>query len=123
MSYIPGMNEKPVHGAISAFCPYYTKAIEIIGRRWTGAIIRSMLAGSTRFSDILCTVPQLSDRLLSERLKELEAEGIVLRTVVPSTPVRIEYRLTDKGQGLGSVVSVVGEWAERWIAPSVAESR
>jgi DNA-binding HxlR family transcriptional regulator len=114
------MNENSVHGSISAYCPYYTRAIEIIGRRWTGAIVRSLLAGSTRFSDILGTVPELSDRLLSERLKELEAEGIVRRTVLPSTPVRIEYRLTDKGKALGSVVSVVGEWAERWIALPVA---
>lgn len=114
------MNENSAQDAISAYCPYYTKAIEIIGRRWTGAIVRSLLAGSTRFSDILGTVPELSDRLLSERLKELEAEGIVRRTVVPSTPVRIEYRLTDKGKALGSVVSVVGEWAERWISLPVA---
>jgi len=111
------MKETSAHATISPYCVYYTKAIEIIGRRWTGAILRAMLAGSTRFSDILYTVPELSDRLLSERLKELEAEGIVRRTVLPSTPVRIEYRLTDKGQALGSVVSVVAEWAETWVAP------
>lgn len=117
------MNAHSVSSTITPFCPYYTRAIEIIGRRWTGAIIRSLLAGSTRFSDILGTVPELSDRLLSERLKELESEGIVLRTVLPSTPVRIEYRLTEKGQALGSVVSVVAEWAERWIAPATTSPR
>ena len=99
---------------ITPFCPAYSKAIEIIGRRWTGSVIRSMLAGASRFSEILAAVPGLSDRLLSERLKELELEGIVERTVVPSTPVRIEYRLTEKGQGLASVVRSVNEWAEAW---------
>lgn len=113
------MIENAGEGPISPFCRDYTKAIEIIGRRWTGAIVRAMLSGCTRFSDILCTVPHLSDRLLSERLKELEAEGIVRRTVVPSTPVRIEYRLTEKGESLGSVVSVVGAWAERWAASPI----
>ena len=99
---------------IAAFCPAYTRAIEIIGRRWSGAIIRSMLAGATRFSEILAAVPGLSDRLLSERLKELEAEGIVMRSVAPTTPVRIEYSLTEKGRGLASVVRAVADWVEEW---------
>ena len=104
--------EKPQ--ALAAFCPAYTRAIEIIGKRWTGAILRAMLAGSTRFGEILAAVPNLSDRLLSERLKELESEGIVRRTVTPCTPVRIEYSLTDKGRALGTVVHAVVEWAEQW---------
>ncbi len=108
------MSEKTGPAALTPFCPAYSKAIEIIGRRWSGSIIRSMLAGASRFGEILAAVPGLSDRLLSERLKELELEGIVERTVVPSTPVRIEYRLTQKGQGLGSVVRSVNEWAETW---------
>ena len=98
----------------TAFCPAYTRAIEIIGRRWTGAIIRSMLAGRTRFSEILAAVPGLSDRLLSERLKELENEGVITRSVTPSTPVRIEYSLTEKGRALGSVVHAVADWVETW---------
>jgi len=100
---------------MSAFCPAYTHAVEVIGRRWSGAIIRSMLAGSTRFTEILATVPELSDRLLSQRLKELEQEGIVERKVTPSTPVRVEYILTEKGRSLGSVVHAVAEWAEAWV--------
>ena len=106
------------------FCPTYTRAIEIIGRRWTGAIVRSMLAGATRYSEILAAVPGLSDRLLSERLKELEAEGIVVRRVTPSTPVRVEYTLTDKGRGLAAVVRSVADWAEQWgpAAPAEAET-
>ena len=108
------MNAQARKQTITPFCPAYRKAIEIVGRRWTGSIIRSMLAGASRFSEILGAVPGLSDRLLSERLKQLELEGIVERTVVPSTPVRIEYRLTGKGQGLASVVRSVNEWAETW---------
>ena len=100
---------------LTPFCASYTQAIEIIGRRWTGAIVRSMLAGTGRFSEILAAVPGLSDRLLSERLKELELEGIVERTVVPSTPVRIEYSLTEKGKGLAAVVHAVSDWVEAWV--------
>jgi DNA-binding HxlR family transcriptional regulator len=100
--------------ALTPFCAAYTRAIEIIGRRWTGAILRSMLAGSTRFSTILADVPGLSDRLLSERLKELESEGIVERRVKPSTPVLVTYSLTDKGRSLGTVVHAVAQWAEAW---------
>lgn len=74
-----------------------------------------MLSGTSRFSEILAQVPGLSDRLLSERLKELEQEGIVERRVTPSTPVRIEYVLTDKGRELGAVVRAVAGWAETWV--------
>lgn len=107
---------------ITAFCPAYSKAIEIIGRRWSGSIIRSMLAGAARFSEVLAAVPGLSDRLLSDRLKELEIEGIVARTVVPSTPVRVEYRLTEKGLGLAAVVRSVDDWAANW-GPAEAEGQ
>lgn len=105
---------------ITGFCPLYHRAIEIIGRRWTGVIIRALLAGATRFSEIRTTVPGLSDRLLSERLKELEAQGIVERSVLPRTPVRIEYRLTPKGEALASVVAAASAWAEEWLAPQTA---
>ena len=88
----------------------------MLGRRWTGAIVRTMLAGSIRFSDVLGQVPGLSDRLLSERLRELEAEGIVLRTVYPETPVRVEYGLTGKGRELEAIVRALDGWAERWAA-------
>ena len=98
-----------------AFCPYYHHAVELIGRRWTGAILRAMLVGVSRFSDLTETIPGLSDRMLSERLKELEAEGLVLRSVIPETPVRIEYHLTEKGRSLWSVVEAVSGWAEEWL--------
>lgn len=98
-----------------ALCPRFHHAVELIGRRWTGAIIHTMLAGVTRFSDITEAIPGLSDRMLSERLKELEAEGIVSRCVFADTPVRIEYRVTDKGRALSAVVESIGTWAEEWI--------
>lgn len=103
------------HDRITPFCPVYHEAIELIGRRWTGAILRVLLSGATRFSDVTTTIPGLSDRLLSERLKELESEGIVTRTVYPETPVRVEYGLTEKGRALTDVVEAVSAWAERWL--------
>jgi DNA-binding HxlR family transcriptional regulator len=106
---------------ISAFCPTYHRAIELLGRRWTGVILRAMLAGEERFSSIASAVPGLSDRLLSERLKELEAEGIVTRTVVPSTPVRVDYALTAKGEALSEVILAVSAWAEEWLTPEGRE--
>ena len=76
--------------------------------------MRALQSGATRFTDIRDTIPQISDALLSERLKELEAEGVVTRTVTPDTPVRIDYRLTDRGRDLTKVVDELGRWAERW---------
>lgn len=99
----------------SCVCPRFHSAIELVGRRWTGAILSTMLRGTTRFTDIIHAVPGLSDRLLSERLKELESEGIVDRIVHPETPVRIEYRLTEKGRELNGVIDALGQWAERWV--------
>lgn len=98
------------------FCPHYHYAIELIGRRWTGAILRAMLLGVSRFGEFTETIPGLSPRMLSERLKELEAEGIVARTVIPETPVRIEYRLTEKGRALTSVVEAMADWVAVWGA-------
>ena len=101
-----------------AFCPYYHRAVELIGRRWTGAIVRALLSDVQRFSDFAGTIPGLSDRMLSERLKELEAEGIIVRRVVPDKPVRIEYHLTAKGRDLGTAVKAVSSWAEQWLGAS-----
>ena len=99
------------------FCPYYHEAVELIGRRWAGVIVRVLLGGTTRFSDIARAVPDLSDRLLSERLKELETAGVLVRIVIPETPVRVEYRLTDKGLALAPVVEAISIWAHGWMAP------
>lgn len=108
-------------GHVSAFCPNYHRAVELIGRRWTGAVLRAMLSGLTRFSDLTAAVPGLSDRMLSERLKELEAEGIVTRTVIPETPVRVFYHLTEKGRALSDVVEAVSHWAETWAVPAACD--
>ncbi len=104
-----------------AFCPKFHHAVELIGRRWTGAIVRAMLSGVTQFSGLRESVPGLSDRMLSERLKELEAEGIVLRTVIPEMPVRITYALTEKGRALSDVLDAISLWAERWLPVAQVE--
>ncbi len=109
---------------IEQICPYFHKGIELIGKRWTGCIIDALMDGPRRFSELLEAVPGLYDRLLSERLKELEAEEVVRRRVYPETPVRIEYELTPKGRDLERAVSEVRRWARRWIAaPSPARPR
>lgn len=95
-------------------CPRYQRAIEILGKRWTGLIIRVLLPGPRRFGEVIHAVPGLSDRLLSDRLRELEGCGIVERCVYPETPVRIEYCLTDKGRELEDVVGAIQKWADCW---------
>ncbi|HEV2774285.1 MAG TPA: helix-turn-helix domain-containing protein [Solirubrobacteraceae bacterium] len=98
-------------------CPYYHEAIELIGRRWTGAIVGVLIhRNSLRFGEIADAVPQLSDRLLSERMKELEARGVVRRTVHPGRPVRVEYELTEMGSALAPAVRELERWAQRWLA-------
>ena len=100
-------------------CPLYHQAIELIGRRWTGAIIAVLLDGEPmRFSEIAAAVPQLSDRLLSERMKELEARGVIEREVDPGPPVRVSYRLTDMGRSLAPAVDALHAWAQRWLRPT-----
>ncbi len=100
---------------LSDFCPRYHHAMELIGRRWTGAILRVLINGPHRFNELLAVVPGLSDRLLSERLRELEAEGLVLREVLPGPPVRVEYRLTERGYDLEQVIRGIAVWAEKWL--------
>lgn len=96
-------------------CPRYQIAVDILGKRWTGLILHALLARPLRFSELVEHLEVVSDRMLSERLKELEAEGIVERRVLPETPVRVEYHLTDKGRALGDVIAAIGAWAERWV--------
>lgn len=105
---------------IEQICPKFHRAIELVGKRWTGAIIRALMDGPMRFGEVLEAVPGLHDRLLSERLKELEVEEIVVRRVFPETPVRIEYALTGKGRDLQRVVAEVQRWADRWLATASA---
>jgi DNA-binding HxlR family transcriptional regulator len=108
-------------GEPAACCPLYHQAIELIGKRWTGAIVSVLLEGPLRFSEIAQAVPELSDRLLSERMKELEARGLVARNVIAGPPVRVEYGLTDMGRELEPALSELKAWAHRWLgetAPS-----
>lgn len=104
------------------FCPRFFHAVELVGRRWTGVILRALLGGPARFHEIRDAIPDISDRMLSERLRELESEGIVTRTVIPETPVRVEYALTEKGRALETAIVALGKWAERWVLlePSAA---
>ncbi len=100
---------------ISTFCPRFQYTIELLGRRWAGAIIRALIARPCRFNELLTRVPGLSDRLLTERLRELERAGLVQREVRAERPVRITYGLTASGHSLLEVIRVVSDWAERWV--------
>lgn len=95
-------------------CPLYHHAVELIGRRWTGAIIFVLLKGASRYSDLAAAIPDLTSKMLSERLKELEREGVVERRVIPETPVRVEYGLTEKGEALARPVEAIVAWAHAW---------
>ncbi len=96
-------------------CPKFEDAFELLGKRWTGLIIRTLLSGQKRFSEISSAIPNMSARMLTERFKELESQGIVVRTVYPETPVRIEYELTEKGKDLSKSMDEIQNWAEKWI--------
>jgi DNA-binding HxlR family transcriptional regulator len=95
-------------------CSAYHQAIELIGKRWTGAIVFVLMEGPLRFSEVKTLVPDLSDRLLSERMKELESEGIVERRVMDAMPVRVEYGLTAKGRALEPALHSLKIWARSW---------
>ncbi|HEU5382362.1 MAG TPA: helix-turn-helix domain-containing protein [Ktedonobacteraceae bacterium] len=96
-------------------CPRYEHAIQLLGKRWTGLILDALLKGPQRFCEMTAAVEGLSDRVLSDRLRELEMEGIIERIVYPQIPVRVEYRLTDKGYSLQPVIEAIHHWAETWI--------
>jgi DNA-binding HxlR family transcriptional regulator len=106
-------------GRAAGCCPLYHEAVELVGKRWTGAILRVLMDGPLRFSEIGQAVPELSDRLLSERMKELEARGMVDRTVIPGPPLRVEYSLSKMGRELEPALSELQHWAERWLGSRV----
>lgn len=97
------------------YCARFHYAVELIGRRWNGAIIVALHAGRTRYSEVRDTVPGLSDHLLSQRLRELEANGLLERHVTPSTPVQVRYELTAMGRALGPVIDELSTWANHWL--------
>src|SRR6266852_3344703 len=91
-------------------CVRFHRAVELIGGRWTGAVIQLLFNGRMRFAELRAAIPEISDRMLSERLRELEGEGVVRRHVIPETPVRVEYDLTEKGRALEQALAAVGKW-------------
>ena len=98
-----------------SICPRYEHAIQLLGKRWTGLLLDALMEGPRRFCELTTTVEGLSDRVLSDRLRELEVEGVVERIVYPQIPVRVEYKLTEKGLALKPVVEAIHEWAEKWV--------
>jgi DNA-binding HxlR family transcriptional regulator len=95
-------------------CPKYELAIDLLGKKWTGLIIRVLLDGPKRFKEIKAQIPDMSDRILTERVKELEQQNIIVRNVFPEKPVRIEYSLTEKGLALQPVIESIQSWGEKW---------
>ncbi len=96
-------------------CPRFEQAIQLLGKRWTGLILDTLMDGPRRFCELTATVTGLSDRVLSDRLRELESEDIIERVVYPQIPVRVEYRLTRKGRELKPAMRAIHQWAEQWI--------
>jgi DNA-binding HxlR family transcriptional regulator len=106
-----------------ALCARFHQASELIGRRWTGAIIFVLLKSRCRFSVLRDAIPDITDLMLTERLQELEQQGIVERTVIPETPVRVEYSLTRKGHALAGPIDAIVEWAHRWMGEEAPPAR
>src|SRR5262245_29610659 len=105
-----------------SLCGRFHKASELIGRRWTGAIIFLLLRSRCRFATLRDAIPDITDRMLSERLQELEQEGIVERTVLPESPIRVEYSLTPKGRALAAAVDAISDWAHKWGKPVAVDA-
>lgn len=99
----------------SPMCPRFEKAVELLSKRWTTFIVYKLLDGPKRFVEIENSLSNLSGKMLSERLKELEEEGVIQRVVYPEKPVRIEYSLTRRGMALAPVCAEIQGWATEWI--------
>jgi DNA-binding HxlR family transcriptional regulator len=104
--------------SVAQYCPNFQTAVELVGRRWNGVIILAASRGVTRYSDFLAAIPRLSERLLAQRLRELECARILTRHVLPTTPVQVSYELTERGHELAEAVRPLMRWGERWIAPA-----
>jgi DNA-binding HxlR family transcriptional regulator len=116
------LQDEPVADSGGQLCPRFQRATELVGKRWTGAIVRVLMPRPCRFNELLSRVTGISDRLLSERLRELESAGIVKRDVSPGPPVRVTYALTCSGHELEPVVSALEAWARKWIILDTPES-
>src|SRR5437016_13078536 len=104
-----------VGGGLDYSAPFQ-RAIELIGKRWTGAVVKALIPAPARFNQLLSGIPGISDRVLTERLRELESEGLVERLVDPGPPVRVSYRLTSRGRALEPILGAITEWADNWLA-------
>lgn len=114
MDKAPGQPEAALAVTSAPICPRFHAAVELIGRRWVGVIIVTLLSGPHYFRDLGAAVPEMSDRLLSRRLRELEREGLVERSVHDGPPARVSYALTDAGRALEPVIDELHDWAQRW---------
>jgi DNA-binding HxlR family transcriptional regulator len=99
------------------YCPYFQRTLELIGRRWTAAILRCLFAGDHRFSQILGAIPGLSARLLTERLHELIAADLVM---TPTDGPRGTYYLTERGEDLREAFASLEAWNDRWVRPPLS---
>lgn len=106
------------HASPAHVCPDFHFAVELVGRRWSGAILYALAERPHFFAELSHAVPGLSDRLLSQRLRELEAEGLVDRSVHEGPPARVSYALTEKGRALAPALRELRAWARRWHAAS-----
>ena len=111
--------------AMPGVCARFHEAVELIGARWTGAILQVLMRGPVRYAELRAAVPEISDRMLCERLRELEEADIVRRSVIADPPVRVDYELTEKGTALEPALNAIGRWAERWVParPQVSAAR
>ncbi len=96
-------------------CPRFEKAVDMLSKRWVALIVFVLMKGPRRFGEIESCLSNLSGKVLSDRLKEMENEGIIERTVYPEMPVRIEYSLTSKGNALAPILGEIGNWSTDWI--------
>jgi DNA-binding HxlR family transcriptional regulator len=110
----PSSQDRAQQAPCAEVCPNFHQAIELIGKRWTGAILCALTERPMRYGELGKAVPGLSDRLLSQRLRELEDEGLVEREVEAGTPVRVTYSLTATGEDLGPAINELKAWAKRW---------
>jgi DNA-binding HxlR family transcriptional regulator len=117
------MRTPPPRTPARALCSRFHRASELIGRRWTGAIIFVLLGSTCRFAALRDAIPDITDRMLSERLQELEQEGLVERTVVPETPVRVEYSLSKKGRALRPAIDAIADWSHSWVKTAPGGAR
>jgi DNA-binding HxlR family transcriptional regulator len=104
--------------ALDALCPTVERAFTVLGRKWAGLVIRELSAGPRRWSELRAGIPSVSARMLTERIKELEEEGIVSRDVQTGSPVRVSYALTEKGRALIPVMQGIERWARAWAGPA-----